>query len=44
MAIIETHEQMVAEALSERDAATLTRVLDQLHDQSGVSEGRTAPS
>jgi DNA-binding MarR family transcriptional regulator len=44
MAIIETHEQIIAEALSERDAATLTRVLDRLHDQSGVPEGRTAPS
>ena len=44
VAIIEEHEQMVAEALSDRDAATLTRVLDRLHVQSEGPEGRIAPS
>ena len=42
--IIQHHERLVAEALSDRDAATLARVLDRLQAQSGTPEGRIAPS
>jgi len=44
MEVIRNHEQLVAEALSDRDAATLARVLDRLQVQSESPEGRIAPS